>query len=467
MKPYILGIKQNGVALVAFIFMISLALTVFMFKINNPANLKAIQEKNTDSALSLAKQALLSFATTKPITGAVNGAPLNCADNCMRPGDLPCPDLNNDGEAENVCNSQASRLGRLPWKTLGVGDIRDGAGERLWYAVSNRYKNNTRVLPLNSETVGTVSLRDATGIVINNGLATSGLVAVIVSAGQPLTRADGLAQSRSSANQNNPTHYLDFAFGEDNANFIDGATNGFILGPIKVMQNNQMVTISNDIILPVTRNDMNAVIEPRVLAEVMQAVLYSFCPDRADTTTRTCGGNTTNDYLPDPAALTDNTCLGYSDIPNASCISDSAISMGRIAVGGNTSSSGVGGWQNQDSNSILSGAALNNWFQQNGWRELVFYARAPACMESTKNCTGAGFLTLNGALTPQALPSAGPKQVVLISGGSALPGQLRATSIDKSIVSNYLEDENLLPLDDIYARYRQDLNKNDMIISIP
>jgi hypothetical protein len=32
---------------------------------------------------------------------------------------------------------QAERLGRLPWKTLGLPDLRDGDGERLWYAVSS------------------------------------------------------------------------------------------------------------------------------------------------------------------------------------------------------------------------------------------------------------------------------------------------------------------------------------------
>ena len=64
----------------------------------------------------------------------------------MGPGYLPCPDTDGDGWAEATCGSldgasgQASRLGLLPWKTLGLPDLRDGYGERLWYAVSSKYK---------------------------------------------------------------------------------------------------------------------------------------------------------------------------------------------------------------------------------------------------------------------------------------------------------------------------------------
>ena len=35
--------------------------------------------------------------------------------------------------------------GRLPWKTLAIPDLRDGAGERLWYAVSVRFKRNNTI----------------------------------------------------------------------------------------------------------------------------------------------------------------------------------------------------------------------------------------------------------------------------------------------------------------------------------
>jgi type II secretory pathway pseudopilin PulG len=397
MKSECLGAKQKGVALIIFVFITALVLTAYMLKLHTSSKLKVEQDKKTQQALTMAKQALLSYSTEEITSSArvppslrcidkngdgmiaVGDAPYepkncNCGLNCIRPGDLPCPDLNNDGEAETACNSQASRLGRLPWKTLGVGDIRDGAGERLWYAVSNRYKNNPRVLPLNSETIGTVSLRNATGALVNNGLATSGLVAVIVSPGQALTRLDGLVQSRSAANQNNSMHYLDIAFGEDNANFDEGNTNGFILGPIKVMQNNQMVTISNDIVLPITRDEINAVMELRVMIEVEQAINYF---------------NSVNGANPDPADLADVTCLNnpiINDNSNANCASDPSVMLGRLPAGENATAPSIDIWASIDANSILRGESDHNWFQQNGWRALLQIHKSMHCAVGESKC---------------------------------------------------------------------------------
>jgi type II secretory pathway pseudopilin PulG len=387
MKSECLGAKQKGVALIIFVFITALVLTAYMLKLHTSSKLKVEQDKKTQQALTAAKQALLAYATEE-ITADRRAPPLlrcdivdgkvpkncSCENNCIRPGDLPCPDLNNDGEAETACSSAASRLGRLPWKTLGVGDIRDGAGERLWYAVSNRYKNNPRLLPLNSETIGTVSLRNATGAVINNGLATSGLVAVIVSPGQPLTRSDGLVQSRSVANQNNSMHYLDVAFGEDNADFDDVTTNGFILGPVKVMQNNQMVTLSNDIVLPITRDEINAVMEPRVLIEVAQAINYF---------------NSVNGANPDPADLADVTCLNnpiINDNSNANCASDPSVMLGRLPAGENATAPSIDIWASIDANSILRGESDHNWFQQNGWRAVLRLQKNMPCAVGENRC---------------------------------------------------------------------------------
>jgi type II secretory pathway pseudopilin PulG len=92
------------------------------------------RERASDRALAQAREALIAYAADRPIDVHVG------------PGYLPCPDLDDDGWAEATCGSltghlgQAERLGRLPWKTLGLPDLRDGHGERLWYAVSSRHK---------------------------------------------------------------------------------------------------------------------------------------------------------------------------------------------------------------------------------------------------------------------------------------------------------------------------------------
>jgi hypothetical protein len=454
-KPCKLIFRQTGGVLILMTFIIALVIIAYFLQALDPARLKLEQDKKTYQSLANAKEALLAYAS-EPITGAINGALLTCNYNCPRPGDLPCPDIDNDGAADPPCS--VNSIGRLPWKTMGVGDIRDGAGERLWYAVSNQYRNNPRIIPLNSESFGTISYRNNTGALVYDATGNTGIAAVVIAPNAPLTRLDNVVQSRASGFENIANNYLDIANGEDNADYFDGTTNGFISGKVSIGEHE----ILNDIVLPVTRNEMNAVMEPRVLAEVMQAILYNFCPGRANVKNRTCTGSTINDYLPDPASVSDLTCLGNSDIPNTSCSSNAGLTLGRIAVGGNTSPITNAGWESQDSNSILQGKSQNNWFQQNQWRELIFYAVAPACTEPFKNCTGSGFLTLNNALTPVA-----NKQVVLIASGATLSFQTRGTLASKMSMNNYLEDENILPLDNTYSRLKPNNNRNDKVITIP
>lgn len=397
MKSNRLGSNQKGVALIIFVFIITLAITVYMLKVHSPAKLRVEQNKKTQQVLSEAKQALLAYSAEE-ITVTTRVPPLlrcddkdgngvitagdspyepkncNCGLNCMRPGDLPCPDMNNDGEAETACNTQSARLGRLPWKTLGIGDVRDGAGERLWYAVSTRYKNNPRELPLNSETLGTISLRSSTGAPINIASTVSGLVAIVISPGQALTRDNGLVQDRSDGNQNTPAHYLDIALGEDNADFIDTTANGFIAGPVKVLQGGQLITVSNDVVLPITGGEVNTLMETRVLIEAVQAVNYFYSVNGAN---------------PDPANLADVTCSDnpiVNDNSNASCATDSSVMFGRLPVGASAVAPSSDIWTYIDVNSILRGESNHNWFQQNGWRSLVQLQKNMPCTANEVRC---------------------------------------------------------------------------------
>ena len=119
--------------------------------------------------------------------------------------------------------------------------------------------------------------------------------------------------------------------------------------------------------------------------------------------------------------------------------------------------------------SILRGSQANNWFQQNGWREFILYAPAPACTDSAANgCDVTGqFLTLTNSFTPLSGPSDLNEQVILLGAGSLLATQNRTILADKSVLSNYIEGENLTPLDFVYSRVFQNTNQNDLATSIP
>jgi hypothetical protein len=441
--------KQRGMALIMLVFIVGLAATGYLLHALNPASMRAERDKKTASALAEAKAALIGYAAGVDLT------PGTCTTNCPRPGDLPCPDTDNDGEAEGSCGNaagttgQSSRLGRLPWITLGLSDLRDGSGERLWYAVSNRYKNNTRYRPLNSDTVATITLRNSAGNIINDATSTTGLSAVVIAPGEALVRQDAQVQVRSDANRNIASHYLDIAFGEDNQNFSDGTTNGFITGSVKAADGSVIV---NDRIVAISRDEMLKVMETRVLAEVENSLLDYYCGmGNVNYSTKLC--TVPGASFPYPATFVNTGCLGSSSA-TSTCL-EGATTRGRIPAYPTTPWSPT---------SILRASRNNNWFQMNAWREVVYYAIAPACVTGTVSCNGIGFLTVKN---PKLLPE-NDKRLVLIATGHTLGGQLRRNNSEKINEVNYLEGENYAPLDNVYERLVLPINdKNDRVVNLP
>jgi type II secretory pathway pseudopilin PulG len=427
--------------MLAIVIVVALLSSAYMLRHYNITAQRFAQQQKTMQVLAVAKQALLAYAA-EPIT---ENTLSNCGTNCKRPGDLPCPDTNNDGVAQSTCSAQSARLGRLPWKTLGVDDLRDGSGERLWYAVSNLYKNNPRELPLNSDTLATISLKNAEGVLIHNGGADSGLVALVIAPERVLTRSDGLHQYRSSANINVAQHYLDIVSNEDNADFVDATSNGFVVANV---QNQNTI---NDVILPISRGEMNAVMESRVLTEVMQSLQYFY---------------KVNAYYPLPASAGDVSCFGATTLGGGDCVENVNSVIGRVPVSASTSN--VDLWVSLGSNAILRGEQSHHWFQQNAWRELVFYAPAFTCTQTASLCASVGGdLILNHALTPIDAPSSNNKEVVLLIAGKVLQGQTRVSHADKTSLSNYLEDAENLDMDKLYTRQMVTPSNNDRLLAIP
>jgi len=428
--------KQRGAALMVMLVIIVIGSLAFLVSELSRAKLQIERDKITASSLAQAKDALVGFSTSVDLSGS-------------RPGDLPCPDMNNDGIAETSCGNAAGstfqnyRLGRLPWKTLGLPDLRDGSGERLWYAVSNNFKYNTRTTCsssgqpgcLNSDTVGTITIRNSAGTIINDASLGNGVTAIIIAPGDVLQRQGAASpQNRSCTIGLNcdalekctttppnltptcdPVNYLDNVPAEDNADFTDSATNGFIQGIVK---DNSDRIILNDQLLVITQDNIMQAIQKRVAGEVKKCL-----NDYADPVN---GGDGRYPW----AAKLDTTLLSYSDT--------SAQLFGRIPdtqflntvtdSGGNM----VNTWPGSCKIISLSGWWLN-------WKEMVFFGLAdaykPTNPPSTPSCGIC--LTVNP-------PSANAdKKFVVIVSGKKLTGQNRSSILDKGTLSNYLENGNV------------------------
>lgn len=408
--------KQRGLALLVLVFFLALTATAYLVRSLDSNAIKVTRDKKSAIALAEAKDALIGFAA-----GINLGA-------SRRPGDLPCPDTNDDGQAEASCNTATSRLGRLPWRTLGLPDLRDATGERLWYAVSNNFKNSTRTnCPspgsagcLNSDTAGTITLRNTNGTILNNGATGTGVVAVIFSVGPPITRSDGVVQDRTCGGCSlNAVNYLDISAGEDNANFVDSTTDGFILGPVANASGDLAV---NDSLMVIAIQDIMPKLEQRVANETL-ACLKNYAATKS-------GGLNRH-----PWAVQTSAYATFDDTSN--------IRLGRIP---DTTFDET----RSDSGNIMQdtwGASCNinptfGWWLN--WKDLVFYAVAwdkdpsntasPPCDNNVPN----DCLTVK---TPDGNQIY--QKVAVLVAGKALPGQARATTANKRTLSNYLEGENI------------------------
>lgn len=422
------GSRQNGLALLALLAIIG-AIGLFFF-VNglSSSQLRAGRDAVDAAALSRAKDALIAYAATVALTPA--GA--------RRPGDLPCPDLNNDGDKESSCGSaggslQAQRLGRLPWRTLRLPDLRDSTGERLWYAVSNSFKENTRRNPLNSDTVGTITVRDASGAIIFDGSGSTGVVAVIIAPGAALA-----GQDRSAAGENTPANYLESALGEDNAAFIDNGTDGIIQGPIRDVGGNVLL---NDRIIVITRDEIMTSIEKRVAGEALNCL------------TEYAGVN--QGRFPWTAPLNPLLAPSYDDAPNTPI-------FGRIPNTPFSQTIATSAAMTDDWTGACNIASSSGWWFNNDWKEMTFFALAdaykPAPLVPAAACGVTGTcLTVN----PPS-PAASIRVAVFVAGRT-LPGQLRGTNAQKGTIANYLEGENATS-NDVFSSLPRGPTANDTVV---
>jgi len=239
--------RQRGAVFIVMLVFMIMGVAAFLVSSLNSSALQIKRDAVTANALAQAKEALISRAVADPNS----------------PGSLPCPDIDstglnvaNDGVADMLTGSHQcpSYIGRLPWKTLGLPDLRDGSGERLWYALSPNFRDYYPSNPINSNSVGTLLIYDNTG---TNLLTPPGseAVAIIFSPGDIVA-----SQQRDAANQNLVQNYLDIG-----PNSINNATQG---GPF-ISANK--TTSFNDRLMIIKVSDIIPIVEMRVAKDLTTA----------------------------------------------------------------------------------------------------------------------------------------------------------------------------------------------------
>jgi len=130
-------VRQAGAALLAALLVLVLAAASLLTGYRQRAYARAQANLTTATALALARDALIGRAVTD--------------DN--RPGSLPCPAPDETGQSALFAGTQCPfTLGRFPWRTMRTGELRDGSGALLWYAVTAELRDHPNAEPINAST---------------------------------------------------------------------------------------------------------------------------------------------------------------------------------------------------------------------------------------------------------------------------------------------------------------------------
>lgn len=335
--------KQKGAALLVLVALVVVASLYYLVESLNRSSIATERERRTAEALAMAKEALMGYAVK----------------DATRPGELPCPDVDNDGQlvmnVDYVGSNCVSYLGRLPWKTLGLPDLRDGSGENLWYAVSPAFHANGSVA-LNSDTPGSLVVYAADGSTLLTPTGYSA-VAVVFAPGAPLSGQERDAVAAACATTGTTierrlcaANYLDTANGRNNAT----AAGPYIAGAPSAT--------FNDRLLFMTTHELMPVVEQRVARELI-TTLNSFY--------------TNYGFYP----WADFNTYAYGN-PSYDYDANVGLNKGKLSRTLTYDAGQSTFWQN----------ALPAWFINNRWYDMIYYAvgrnATPAPGSCTTFCSG-------------------------------------------------------------------------------
>ena len=388
--------------------------------------LQAGRDRRTVMALAQAKEALIAYAVT-----------YGDAHPDKVPGYLPCPEATaptstaKEGSADPSCGAKnVSVMGRLPWKTLGLEPLRDGAGECLWYAVSGTYKSNPATDMMNWDTNGLFAVFAAHGVSPIYGSGPENRAAAVIFAPGAVVGSqnrNSVANTAVCGGNYAPSNYLEASGSVNNAVISPtaGAVTEFVAG--------SRDGDSNDRLLVITPQDIFDAIERRsdfagALADITARIARCVA---AYGTRNAAGGNDRRLPWPAPTALSDY-------LANAAYDDRAGGLFGRLPFQVGNSKEETG--NDMIGNNLVSGAncpepwsALDDAWYKN-WKDHLFYALSAAFSPS--------------AATPSACPDClsangiGPYAAIVMFAGKKLAVQARAGSVEKASASNYLEGRN-------------------------
>lgn len=330
--------RQRGAALIITVVLVAAGIAIVAAGLANEVTRSQQSELNTGLTLAQAKDALIARAVAHP----------------THPGALPCPDTDNDGE-ENapVAGACPSYIGRLPWRTLGIDDLRDENGERLWYALSPNFRDAGSV-QINSDAKGDRIVYSGSSALT----LTAQAVAVIFAPGAALggqVRASTMAicanTGTSIARSLCAVNYLESIATADNAS----ASGPYISARPGASFNDRLIVLRTADLMPL--------VERRVAADLRQ-VLVQY-RDRSGDAILAGGCN----------------CYPWAD-NDKNGTSDTGNNRGRIPL---TALPHNWGTVLTDSATGIAYPALPTlppYFQVNGWANVVYYAVGRNALEN-------------------------------------------------------------------------------------
>jgi hypothetical protein len=231
--------QQGAAAILLLVLIILGSLYAVLGGLNSAtADLHRQRDDVTQEALRQAKEGLMAWAARRN----------------YQPGAFPCPDTDGDGYADTDvdpansvldstllviektleprrhdqplaggwCSTAGRRIGRLPWRTLGLPDLRDASGEQLWYAMSDSFRA-LLAREINSDTPGELKVREGDPTASVGPVAVDKVIAIVLAPGAAVG-----GQDRSAANLNDPAQYFE---GENRQGVGGDVADNFVRAP--------------------------------------------------------------------------------------------------------------------------------------------------------------------------------------------------------------------------------------------